>query len=261
MPFAGTQPGPAWYDENYLYRWPIAVDAVTGNDSGSVDINVTIPPTWDWFWDNVQDDTNGYDIIVCGSDGVTLTTFQYSGFNYANRSLTIQIDAYALDGTGKMNMIWLYWNYDGAPDETGSFTPSGPITGYIYREGPTYGNRLVAAPPSPGQTEPVTVLSKKTTETLRVWLDITNLLSLSPQKYNGKFGIEGVTHVSASTQGVTPLETDANTRYLYYDGRLFASAYWSGGADDTDYIGTITTTTTAGLVYDYRFTFSVDDLD
>lgn len=260
MPYAGTQPGPAWYDSSWLYRWPIAVDAVTGGDSGSVDINVVVPATWDWFWDGVQDTANGYDIIVCGSDGVTLLDFQYSGFNHTNRTLTIQIDAFALAGTGKMELIWLYWYKTSPSNLTTSFTPASPITGYIYRDGPVSGYSFVADVPLPGETTPRFTVAKKTTETLRIWVDITYLLSLSPKTYNGKYCLEGVSFVTASTQGATPLQTDANTRYVYYNDRLWASCYWSGGADDTDYIGIVTTTTTNSLVYDTRFTFSVDDL-
>lgn len=260
-PRIGLFPGPAWYSASWLRRWPIAVDAVTGTDSGSVDVSVVIPSTWDWFWDGVQDTTNGYDIIVCGQDGTTLLDFQYSGLNFSTRTLTIQIDALALNGTGTMNMIWLYWYNVSFSNLTNPFTPSSPITGYITLVGPGGGWTATAVPANTEATAPAVTWSKKSTETLTGWVDLSLLLSLQTETYNGKYNYEGVESVVVSTDGLNPLDDDTLTRYTYYDGKLWVLGNWSGGTDDTDYDGIYTITTTEGRIIDYRVTISVDDLD
>lgn len=261
IPKRGRFPGPLWYDSSWKRRHPIAVDAVTGNDSGTVDVEVPVLAEWDWFWTGVQDQTNGYDIIVCGSDGVTLLNFAYSGLNFSTRTLTIQIDGLVLAGTGKMECIWLYWYKTSPSDLTSAVTITSPLDGFIEVYGPSDKFIATALSPNPDVTEPQYVWSKKTTETLRGWLNLTPMLALSAETYNGFYEYEGIQYVTTSTQGATPLEDDSETRYTYYEDQLYVAGHWSGGADDTDYIGTYTVTTTNANVRDFRVTLSVDDLD
>lgn len=261
-PQIGLFPGPAWYHADWIRRFPIAVDAVTGGDSGSVKVNVVIPSNWDWFWDGVQDTTNGYDIIVCGQDGVTLLDFQYSGLDFATRTLTLQINALALDGTGKMNMIWLYWFQTSAvSDLTTTFTPAAAITGYITLVGPA-GYLVTASMTPPTSTEPVRALQKKTTETISVWVDISGLLSLSGQTYNGKYNREGVEHVTASTVSPGgPTVTNTLTRYTYFGDRLYAIGNVSAGTTATEDALSFVVVTTEGRILDYRVGITIDDID
>ena len=259
MPIPGNQPGPSWYDSAWRYRWPVAVDAVTGGNSGSVDITVVIPEAWDHFWDNVLEGS-GFDIVVCGSDGRTLLTFDYNGLNLSTRTLTLEIQNFALNGTGKMEMIWLYWGNAAATTQITSFVPSSPLTGYVELSGPS-GYSTVLKQGVAGATTPRVTWAKKSTETISGWLDLSNALSLYAHTYNGHFNNEGVYHAKVSVPAGSPaLGTDTLTRYLYYDNRLWAVGNWSGGTDGTDYVAIYTITTTDGRILDYRLTLNVDDL-
>ena len=253
-PQIGLFPGPAWYSSDWIRRWPIAVDAVTAGNSGSKDVDIVIPATWDWFWNGVQDQTNGRDIVVCGSDGVTLLAFQYSGLNFTTRTLTLQINALALDGTGKMNMIWLYWFQTSAvSDLTSPFTPAAQITGYITLVGPASGYQASFEQASLDATAPEIQWEKKSTETLTGWVDLSTALSLSGNTYNGKYNREGVKHVTCAefTPGQLTV-TNTLTRYTYYDSRLWVLANISGGASETDDGVKYTIETTEGRILDYR---------
>lgn len=256
IPRIGLFPGPAWYSSEWVRRWPIAVDAVTGGDSGSVDVNVAIPSKWDWFWDGVQDQTNGYDIIVCGQDGVTLLDFQYSGLNFTTRTLTIQIDALALDGTGKMEMIWLYWYKTSAVSNlTTPFTPSSPISGYVSLAGPKL-YRLSAEAMTPGAEVPAYAFQVGPSDEVSVALDLNGILPLQSESYNGKYNLTGVYHVTAEVQagGSGATATNTDTRYTYYENHLYVVSRFTGHVADTGIdTGKFTVALTNGDLLEFRF--------
>ena len=259
MPIPGNQPGPSWYDSAWRYRWPVAVDAVTGSDSGSVDITFAIPEAWDHFWDNVTQ-ASGYDIIVCGSDGRTLLTFDYNGLNLSTRTLTVEIDNFALNGTGKMEVIWLYWGNSAATDQSTAFAPSSPLTGYIELSGPA-GYSSIARMAQPNTTTPLTEWQKKTTETIRGWVDLSSVFSLQAYTYNGQFNSEGPYHVTVSAASPGgPTVTNTLTRYTYYENRFWAIGNISAGTTATTDALVYTTVTTDGRTLDYLVGISIDDI-
>lgn len=260
IPKRGRFPGPLWYDSSWKRRHPIAVDAVTGTDSGTVDVEVPVLAEWDWFWDGVQDQTNGYDIIVCGSDGVTLLNFAYSGLNFATRTLTIQIDGLVLAGTGKMECIWLYWYKTSPSDLTSAVTITSPLDGHIEVAGPSGGYLTSFSQEQVDATAPTVQWQKKSTETLYGWVDLSPALSLAGETYNGFFEYEGIRYVTCAefTPGQLTV-TDAGTRYTYYQGRLWVLALISAGASGTDDGVKYTITTTLGRVLDFRVGVTIDD--
>lgn len=259
-PRVGNQPGPAWYDEAWKRRWPVAIDAVTGTDSGTVDVEIVVPKFWDWFWDGVQDQTNGYDIILCGPDGVSLLSFAYSGLNFASRTLTLQIDGLVLAGTGKMEIVWLYWYKTSPSDLTSSVTITSALSGYIEVLGPVGGYVATYAQEEIGATAPTIQWQKKSTETIYGWVDLSPALSLAAWVYNDHYNYEGISYVTCAefTPGQLTV-TDAGTRYTYYRGRLFVLALISAGASATDDGVKYTITTTEGRILDFRVGVTIDD--
>ena len=81
---------------------------------------------WDAFWDNIQ--SNGYDIVPITANGQTVT-FQRSGFNYANRTLTLQCDSGAVEEAEHQHIMWIYWGNATAPNSAGTVTMTTPKAG------------------------------------------------------------------------------------------------------------------------------------
>ena len=56
-----------WYDANYKPRQPVAIDALAGDGSVQTkDVTLTIPKSWDVFWDNIRSDL--FDVVPVSVD-------------------------------------------------------------------------------------------------------------------------------------------------------------------------------------------------
>lgn len=247
--------GPNWYSNAaapavvWLQRHPVAVDAVTGTSSGTVDVTFAIPAAWDDFWDNVQSTANGYDIIVTGPDGRTILSFDLSGFSHTNRTCTVRIDGLVLAGTGKMEMVWLYWNSAQASSLGAVVTITSAISGYIELGSPPGYAAVVARPLVPGQTESAQFVQKSPSDVTHIHWDISDLLFRRDHKalYNDHTGYEGVTHCTSSVDpGATATVTAAQTRYYIVDDRLYVRTQHNGGATGTTESAFLTIVTQAG---------------
>ena len=247
--------GPNWYRNGattWNRRYPVAVDAVTGTSSGTVDVTIVIPAAWDDFWDNVTDTTNGYDIIVCGSDGRTLLSFDLSGFNHANKTCTVRIDGLVLADTARMEIVWLYWSSAQASNLGAVVTISSAISGYIELGEPVQEWTVRARPMTPGSTTPEQRVSKNPSDILHIWWDLSDLLLPRPADalHARSTGYEGIAYVVPSVEpAATSAVTAAQTRYLLSGGRLYARSQHTGGTDateDTAYLLTITKAGSAG---------------
>ena len=119
-----------WYDSNYKQRQPIAVDALAGDGSvATKDITITIPKTWDLFWDNIRSDF--FDIVPVNVDGDLLSFERAAGANLSTRTLVINIDDVSVK-TQAINFIYLYFqNPDQSSDPSSSVTIASAIDGYI----------------------------------------------------------------------------------------------------------------------------------
>lgn len=244
--------GPNWYSNGattWLRRYPVAVDGVTGTSSGTVDVTFAIPAAWDDFWDNVTDTTTGYDIIVTGADGRTLLSFDLSGFSYANRTCTVRIDGLALVGTGKMEMVWLYWTSAQASNLGAVVTITSAITGYIELGSPPAYYTVVARPLVPGQQESAQFVQKSPSDITHIHWDITDLLFARDPKALHKLrtGYEGIAHCTPSVDvAATHNVTGAQTRYYLWNDRLFARTQHNSGTTATTESAFLTVVTQAG---------------
>lgn len=252
--------GPMWLHTSHMQRHPVAVDGVTGTSSGTVEATINVPAFWDDFWDNVQDTTNGYDIVVTNSDGVTVLTYDLSGFSAANRTCTIRISGLALNATTKMTMIWLYWNRESAPDQTGSPTTASPITAYVYLGLPAGSSVVVARHDPPGVTVPTQKVTHDPAAVSHLWWDITGTLSRQGEPYNGGHGLEGPLWATATVDPATATSADASTRFTYHNGRLWVRQRYSGGGSGNDSTATLTIATTDGRTLVFKAGIDIQTL-
>ena len=125
----------AWYwdSANPAHRWthrfPVMVDNSAGS-TGAIDITVTVPPALEAFWDAIL--SSGNDIRVTDANGSTLLTYQLAaGFSATTRTCVIQVDNWTPPAASSMPVIWVYAGNADAASAAGSFTASGPITGYM----------------------------------------------------------------------------------------------------------------------------------
>jgi hypothetical protein len=118
--------------EPFKARFPIAVDASALASSADKDVTVTVPKTLDLFWTTLGSD--GHDLRITDADGFTVIEHKRTSFNYANRTLTIDIlgDAGNVKWQAQQSSIAWLWAYVGdadaaaaAPSRAASGEPSG----------------------------------------------------------------------------------------------------------------------------------------
>lgn len=168
----------SWFDDNSgnpkRRRIALNIDD-TGGSGGTVDVSMSIPKDLDVFWTNIES-TGADDLDVTKADGLSAQTFQLSSFTYASRTMVLELDNFALVSTGKMEIAWLYFDQASPVNSEGSFTAATPETSHILDACPVQGPVLQAQPDPPGAGIPLQRISKKSTETLHVWWDITDVM-------------------------------------------------------------------------------------
>ena len=250
----------SWYSSSWAKRAPIAVDNTTGG-SGANDVSITIPNNWDDFWDNVA--SNGFDAIIVGSDGRTLTTFQRQTWNYANKLATFEVDNYLLTAS-TMQLLWIYWSGDSSSDLSGSFTASSAKTGYVTTTGPGP-VRINSQHQRPGATLPAQPIAKGVGETLDLWWGSRQLLTMRRQPSAGSLVEEEIDRVKIQVlsggSDQASMHTDSSTRFVEtQDRQIYVRTRLTGGADDTDYTSELQITTTDGQEIRPRCLLQVRDV-
>tara|TARA_R100001015_G_C4631586_1_gene194205 strand:- start:117 stop:875 length:759 start_codon:yes stop_codon:yes gene_type:complete len=222
-----------WYDANYKQRQPVAIDALTGDGSQqNKDVQLTIPKTWDIFWDNIQ--SNLYDVVPVSNDG-TLLTFERTTENHATRTLVITLDNHSVK-TQAINFIYLYFqNPDQSSDPATPFTPSSPINAYIDIS--QAGGFIVRQPLNrPATAEPLQAIVKASTDIIDVYFAISGLFRSMLSPYAQRVDFEGVNYVNIYS--LNSSGTNDTGRYEEADTRFisgFVRARAKGGSDSTDY--------------------------
>ena len=119
----------SWYNDDYKRRMPIVVDG-SGHTGANAQVQFNVPSDWDDFWNNIRSDGN--DIVVTDKNGDSIVQFE-KGFNYGNRSLSINVFQIATTEESSMHLMFIYWDY---PDETTDHetpvTIVSALNGYIY---------------------------------------------------------------------------------------------------------------------------------
>ncbi len=254
----------SYFDKNFLYRQSASIDGSSAN-AGTIDATIAIPSTWSRFWDNIKQD--GSDLRVTAADGVTLLSYDLDGFNHGNRTGTIRIDGLTHAPNTAQNstrMVRLYWGYDSASSAaSANLSISSAKVGAICLGSPTTGGYPIiqCAPPRLDVDETATIITKQSTEQIRVYWDLSDMLSQRDYAHEGSYFFEEIDYVLFSvkdTQGnlansLTDLDK-IETKDPYY-----VSTWLQGGTDDTNYLLTLTVFTTEGRILDFRSTLKVND--
>ena len=144
--------------------------SLDGNGA-SANYSVTIPAQLDDFWNEI--DTSGNELRVTDADGVTVLTYDLSGFSKTNRTGTIRIGAYTA-GSG-VEQLFLYYGMSGASSAAGSPATSSPRNGYIDLGSPK-GRIIPWRPERPGATAPEEQFTKGSGEQKWLWFDLGSFL-------------------------------------------------------------------------------------
>lgn len=247
-----------WYDSNYKQRQPIAIDALTGDGSVQTkDITITIPKTWDLFWDNIRSDI--FDVVPVDVEGNLLPFERAAGADIPTRTLVINIDGQSVK-TQAINFVYLYFqNPDQSSDPSSSVTIATPIDGYIDIS--QAGGFVVRQSLNrPATQTPLQSIVKSSTDVIDVYFSIAGLFRSMLSPYADRIDFEGIEYVTV--QSLDSSGSDSSARYEEGDTRFidgFVKARAKGGTDGEDYAFMITVTTTTDQVIDVRCLVQVRD--
>lgn len=240
-----------WYDSNYKQRQPIAVDALAGDGSVTTkDITITIPKTWDLFWDNIRSDF--FDIVPVNVDGELLPFERAAGANLSTRTLVINIDGVSVK-TQAINFIYLYFqNPDQSIDPSSSVTIAAAINAHIDIS--QAGGFVVRQPLNrPATQTPLQSIVKSTDDIIDVYFSTAGLFRSMLSPYANRIDFEGISYVTVKS--LDSSGTDSSARYEFADTRFidgFIKARAKAGSDGVDYAFMVTVTTTTGQAIDIR---------
>jgi hypothetical protein len=243
----------SWYQDfanGYQWSYRAAITVDVGSNTGARDVSISIPATWDYFWETVR--SAGQDVRITAADGVTLIPFDIDTFSATNRTGTIEIDGYTVPGTGaRVYLLWIYWGQAACSTAITPLSISGADTGYIELGRPS--TRLVSNPiQRPGDTVARERTSKGTAESVFVWLDSGPLLGPRREPYAESVNYEAVSYATVDVQTggstVGGMASVPSVRFVEYRDSVWIRQTVSAGVDDTDYTALWTITTTLGQV-------------
>tara|TARA_Y100001963_G_scaffold159863_1_gene265800 strand:+ start:946 stop:1710 length:765 start_codon:yes stop_codon:yes gene_type:complete len=223
----------SWYNESWKYRYPIAVDVTGGSgSSGLYDIETIIPSKWDAFWDNIL--STGFDVLVTDANGNELT-FKRTGFNYANKTMTITIRQMTIENNNAINIVWLYWGNPTGSISSATFTPSSPKSGQIYLGKPA--NMVVGPQTFVGtSSNPISSFMKNSSTEVYIWFSYSNLLSRRISAQDGHNVFEGLTYVQTevlNASGVDQVAMYEELKTRFVPG--YVGVYIKAGSNNTNY--------------------------
>ena len=232
----------SWFDENFQYRYPVAID--NAGATANYDLSVVIPSAWDTFWESIG--SNGFDVIPVSPSG-NLIAFQRSGFNYANRTLTLQMDSYELT-TASVNLIYIYFKKASASDQSSVVTISTPKDGQIWLGKPA---NMVVGPMTftGGASSPSQTFVMNTSTSAYIWFNIENLLAKRFSPYNERMNYEEIQYckvrvLDSGGSSVGGMVSQLNTRFI--PGFVGVYIQGSGGSDGSNYQVELTIQTVQG---------------
>lgn len=221
----------AWFGESWSHRLEVAIPA---SGSGSFDVTVTIGSALSRFWDHVL--SSGNDVRITYGDGKTDgLVFQRASWDYANKSATIEIQAYSA-GTSNaaVHQLHIYYGNSGASDAAGSFTASSAKTGYVSNVRP---RSVIPIPgrPQPGEATPRTIVQKTTNETITLWIDAAPVLAGALRPVEGRDLYEEIAYVTLDVELAGSSQAALfDTSFVRFLGRAIRIQL-KAGTVDTDY--------------------------
>ena len=226
----------SWFNSDYKYRAAISIDNHGGTNS--IEVTVTIPTDWPQFWDVVL--SSGNDAVVTLKDGVTVSTFKLSAWDYAAN-------------TGKAGASSL---------QTAFSHTTTPRDGYIEVATPGTGSSPVVTcrPESPGATTPRSEISKASTEDIFLWWDVSKALARRRIPYNNSRAAENIDNarylVQRAGSTVAAMSDNASIRQV---GNKIRTTI-KGGTSGQNSVAILTIVTDAGRVLDFRCAIRVGDV-
>ena len=248
----------SWYNTAWSHRWPIAIQIFGGAGvAANYDLQIEIPKEWDRFWDTVKSDL--YDVILTGPDGTSLLDFKRLTTDYANRVLTLQVDAFASHNNDSANLIWLYFGNAAATDLASVFTAGTVKAGEIFLGGPV-GSIISRATGGGGQDAPQIAITKTSTEEIDVFVSTAGLFSRRMDAYNNRSGLESIRYtqvymLNASDADRPSLYDEIETRFI----PSFVRCRIKAGADGDDITFVCKIISTSGNTFSVRALIQVRD--
>jgi hypothetical protein len=256
-----------WYDSAWSHRWAITV--VNSAPAASGDVEIVVPADWGG-WDVIQAD--GDDIRITTADGQTLASYALSGFNYANRTVTLQVDGVTLSNVAGMDLLWVYAGNASAASAAVAVTISGALAGYIETGRPST-LILEAQPEQPGTTRPRKRVQKTANEQLYLWIRIDKLLERKAAPYEGRTQHEelrsAVVSVTLAGSAQGGMVDTSKQRFLERRGRygreMWVKAFIQAGTTANDYtivtaLRTVVPTNTAYRLIEPRAFLAVESV-
>lgn len=249
--------GPAYLSENYDKRWPVLVDLTAGTGGSATNISLQLPTDWDYLWANIYDTSTAKDVVLTKSDGLVVPTYSLTvtGAIPAGENILLQAAALTWSNSAQMGVAWLYWDWNAggtATDRTGSPSTSSQKTASMGLYVPASGDPVISPVASREQLQ---VVSKDPNETIRVWFDVTSLLSVRAQVHNTQMGGTGVDWIAftvydggtGGTAQPTMIDADAHRYTLRGESHLIGCLV-TAGTGGTTYLGVLKVALTDGRI-------------
>ena len=244
-------------------RKALTVDNLAGV-AGPKDANVNLSDFGDWFWDNLQG-TDGDGLRVTTSDGVTEVPYELTGWDFADRVGTLEVDGLAIDGSAGLDKAWLYFDSSNAVVAAGSSVrpaPDGPLTVYGEKRKRHRGFRVLYRPPGRGATAPRTTFVKASADVAWVYFDFAGSLSTFGQTHNGAKVCEEITHAAFEVLLASADQSALRTlNAIRFFGTSLVRVTVKAGASGTTYTPSLTVKTSEGRTLNARCLLKVQDVD
>lgn len=224
----------------------VMITVVCSAAVASADVDVTIPPDFDDFWDRI--DSSGLELRVVSSDSRTKLSYSVDNgsggaFDKSGRLGRIRIDAATMPNEICVAVLWLYYG-SSSTQGTGAVATvmAAPINGYVELSVPA-GRRFRYEPSTPNLTRPRTVLgAKRSAEAVYVWFDLTRAISRRFTPGSGSYTheelyyamIEILNSVSVAQAGMTDI-TKCRLVWMPQDGSTWMRIYVTSGASGSNY--------------------------
>lgn len=240
---------------DYKFREAITI---VPNAGTTVDVTITLQTDDAQFWDNV--DATGKDIRVTTAGGLVLIPYVLTGLVYATKTLAIDLDAVTVVANVS-NILWLYYGNSSAIAPAAGAAVAGAIAGKIDRTKPS---RIIRAMPQrPGDTKPRDVTTKGSAEAVFVYVDFTDLIAKRRYVNASQSTLEEpstLTYTCATAGSPVGAMIDVTlSRWIDYQGRRYAKVLLKAGTTATDYVVTVTATTSESQTLEHRFRLRVRD--
>lgn len=236
---------------------PITVNG-SASSAANYDFEVEIPQDWDDFWDNTRAD--GFDIVVTNAEG-EIVTFQFkAGFNLPNRSLSLQVDNYAVTANDMMIAFVYYDNPAQGSSLAGTFTASTPLSAFIYLGAP-FGFVVKDVGFRPIGTVPVNIFQKEPDEHIDVWFPVGSALARRRIEYNQRLDFKGAK--AFAMEVLNSSKADQPAMYALEELRMingWARVRIKAGTDNQDFVIRLLMNTTDAEIITFTALLQVREL-